>query len=108
MSVPNWYEILLLAAAAFRVWRLISEDSILDKPRRYVTRLGNKWQKEGDPLPKEYRFGLAGFIDCPWCSGAWIGLAWWGAWQEWPHGTLVAAAPFAISALIGFAASLKS
>jgi hypothetical protein len=100
MNVPNWWETTLLALAAFRTWKLLAEDDILDRPRRYVTRLGPKWKKEGDPIPKAYRAKLAEFLSCPYCFGAWIGLVWWGLWEAWPHGVLVAAVPFAISAVI--------
>ena len=106
MSVPNWYSLILLALAAYRVWRLIAEDDILDRPRRYVTRLGTKWQKDGDPLPKGYRLGLAQFITCPWCLGAHSAFAFWLAWIFWPHGTLVVAAPLAISTLVPFASKI--
>jgi len=87
---------------------LLAEDELLDRPRRYVTRLGQKWQKDGDSLPKDYRLRLAQFISCSWCLGFWVGLAWWGAWQQWPHGTSVAASVFAISALIPLAERITS
>ena len=98
MNIPDWYEIILLSLAAWRIFQLIAVDSILDRPRRYVTRLGKKWEKEGDALPKEYREKWALFLQCPYCLGFWIGLAWWGAWLIWPYETLVAAVPFVISA----------
>lgn len=105
MNIPNWYTLLLLALASFRVWFLFAKDDILNSPRRYVTRLGSKW-KEGDPAPKGYRATLGEFIDCPWCLGFWTSMAWWGLWQAWPHGTLIAAVPFAISALVPAASKL--
>lgn len=75
---------MLLTLAAWRTFQLISADDILDRPRRYVTaRLNETWND---------------FIDCPYCAGFWIAVAWWGAWQIWPHGTLVVAVPFAFSA----------
>ena len=98
MSIPDWYEAALLALAAWRIFQLIAFDSILDGPRRYVTRLGKQWEKEGDAVPKEYREKWGLFLTCPYCLGFWITLAWWGAWQIWPHGTLVAAALFALHA----------
>jgi hypothetical protein len=98
MNVPDWYEIALLGLAAWRIFQLIAFDSILDQPRRYVTRLGKKWEKEGDALPKEYREKWALFLQCPYCLGFWLGLVWWGAWLIWPYETLVAAVPFVISA----------
>ena len=86
MNVPSWYEAALLALAAWRIFQLVSEDDILNRPRRYVTdRLGPK---------------LDDFIVCPYCAGFYITLAWYVSWQIWPHGTLVAASLFAIHALM--------
>lgn len=107
MKVPDWYIFLLLALAAFRTWRLLAEDDITDPLRRYVTRLG-EWEKEGDPVPKDYRLGLNNFITCPWCLGFWLALAWWGAWQIWPFGVEVAAVPMALSALVPLANRVSS
>ena len=100
MSVPGWYSLALLSLAGFRSWRFLAEDDLLDRPRRYVTGLGSKWEKEGDPVPEDYRIGLGSFIACSWCLGFWVAVAWWGAWQAWPHGTEVAAALVALSALV--------
>jgi len=100
VSVPGWYALLLLALAAFRTWRLLAEDDILDRPRRYVTRLGREWQEEGDTIPADYRMALGKFIGCSWCLGLWVALAWWGAWQVWAFGTEVTAVPLALSALL--------
>jgi hypothetical protein len=100
VKIPDWYELLLLALAAYRLWRLLAEDDILDRPRRWLVRLGSEWEKEGDPVPANYRASLAEFLTCPFCFGAWVALGWWGAWQIWPHATLVVAVPFAISALL--------
>lgn len=99
MSIPNWYELALLGLAAWRTFQLLAFDSILDKPRRYVTRLPQEW-KDGDEIPKSYREYITLFIECPYCAGFWVALAWWGAWQIWPHGTLVVATVFALSALV--------
>lgn len=98
MNVPDWYELALLALAAWRVFQLIAHDDILDRPRRYVTRLGSNWKKDGDPIPKAYREKLDDWLTCPYCMGFWIGLVWWGAWLIWPYETLVAAVPWVISA----------
>ena len=98
MSIPDWWEAVLLAGAAWRVFQLLAFDAILDQPRRYLTRLGKEWEKEGDLIPKEYREKWGLFINCPYCLGFWIALLWWVAWQIWPHGTLVAATPWMLSA----------
>lgn len=103
--IPGWYTLLLLALAAYRVFRLVGDDTILDAPRRRLLRLG-AWREEGDPVPSGYRRRAGEFLKCPWCLGAWCTLAWWGAWLLWPHGTLVAAAPFAISTIVGAVGSV--
>jgi len=102
MRVPDWYALLLLAFAAFRVYRLIAEDTILDRPRAWILGLSG-WQ-EGKPTPKGYKAKWGEFITCPWCAGFWISLLWWLAWTQWPHVTLVAAAPWAISAVVALIA----
>lgn len=99
MSVPGWYALILLALAAFRIWRLLAEDDILNRPRRFIVRVPRLW-KEGDPPPAGVYYGIVEFIECPYCLGFWVALAWWGAWQIWPHGSLVVAVPFALSALV--------
>ena len=104
--IPDWWEAVLLSLAAWRVFQLLAEDDILDRPRRYITRLGPKWEKEGDPVPAEYREGFANFLTCPYCFGFWVALAWWGAWAIWPYETVVVAVPLAISA--GVVALAKS
>ena len=108
MNVPNWYGLALLALAAWRVFQLISDDDILDRPRRWLLRLDPAWEKEGDDVGDNYRFEWGTFITCPYCAGFWIALGWWGAWQIWPHGALVAATPFALSAgVVGLAKILS-
>lgn len=90
-AVPGWWAFVLLALAAFRLFRLIAEDSLLDRPRDALTgRLGEKAEL---------------FVVCPWCLGFWITAGWWLAWLVWPHWALVAATPLALSATVGLAAS---
>ena len=101
---PNWWGFLLLALAAFRVYRLIGEDEILNRPRRWLLRLGNDWKQQGDPVPDNYRAKWGTFITCPWCAGFWISVAWWVAWLIWPGWTLWAATPWAISGVVALVA----
>lgn len=105
MNVPSWWETTLLALAAYRCWRLLAEDVILDHVRRRLVNLPFHWQ-DGEPLPAGYRNRLAEFINCGWCLGFWLSLLWWGAWQLWAHGTLVTAAVFAVSSVVGLVARL--
>jgi hypothetical protein len=97
--VPEWWEFVLLALATFRVFHLIAEDTILDRPRRKLLRLAKDWE-EGDDFGDEYRLKWAIFITCVWCLGWWIGLGWWGLWLLFGDWTLVAATPWALSAVV--------
>jgi Protein of unknown function (DUF1360) len=109
--VPDWWAALLLAAAAFRVWRLLAYDSILDRPRAWVVGshvTGDRYLATSgrEEIREVKRPKFAEFVQCPWCFGFWIALAWWAAWLAAPHWTLVAAAPFALSAAVGLLARL--
>lgn len=103
-DVPGVWAFLLLALAAFRVYRLIAEDTILDWPRRRLLRLGNEWMQEGDHVPDEFREKWSLFITCPWCLGFWLSVAAWLAWLWQPRWTLILATPFAISAVVALVA----
>ena len=105
MNVPDWWTLALLGLASYRIYRLIAMDTLLDIPRAWLVRLPPGW-RAGMMLPGGYRGQLAEFLVCPWCLGFWVALAWWAAWTQWPHGTLIVAAPFAISAVVGFLAQL--
>lgn len=83
---PGWWAFVLLALAAFRVYRLLAADALLDRPRDWVTaRVGEKAEL---------------FVVCPWCLGFWVAAGWWLAWAASPHWTVVVAAPFALSAVV--------
>lgn len=98
MSVPNWYEALLLTLAAWRLFHLIAFDDILDRPRRYITRLVPGWKREGDATGEQYRAGLACFIVCPFCAGFYLSVLVWVAWLVFPTETVWLAVPLAINA----------
>lgn len=100
MIVPSPWIALLLSAASYRIWRLLAEDTILDRPRRWIVKLPRRW-REGMPIPSEYRSDLAQFINCPWCFGWWIALSVWALWEANHHWTEIVAVPFAISAAVG-------
>ena len=106
MSIPNWWETLLLTLAAYRVFRLLAEDTILDNPRSWLVGLSG-W-KAGQPTPVSYRAWMAEFITCSACFGFYVSLFLWGAYQAWPHGTVVVAVPFAISTAVIALASVLS
>lgn len=98
MSVPDWYELVLLSLASWRLWYLLAHDDLFDRPRRYVTRLGPEWEKEGDPTPKGYRVRVGNWIQCPYCSGAWTAVVVWVLWLIFPTEVMYATVPFALSA----------
>jgi hypothetical protein len=104
MNVPDWWTLVLLGLASYRTYRLIAKDVLLDIPRGWLVGLGG-W-KEGQPVPRGYRTGLAEFLVCPWCIGFWVGFAWWFAWLHDHRAALVAATPFAISTVVGLLAQL--
>lgn len=89
-NVPAWWPFLLIALAAFRTWKLISADLILDAPRERLSEGVQEW------------------LSCAYCSGFWTALAWYAAWLAWPHGTLIAATPLALSAALAALATLLS
>jgi hypothetical protein len=99
VNLPDWWEGLLLGLAAWRVWHLLAEDTNLDRPRRYITRLGD-WREEGDPVPDDHRFGLREFLECPFCLGLHVSLAWVAFFAVWPVGAVWAALPFALNAVV--------
>lgn len=106
-DVPSWWELLLLALAAWRTFRLLAEDDILDTPRRKLLRLGKDWQPGSKP-PDDYRFQLSEFITCPYCAGFWVAIAWWAAWLVWPHATTLLAVPLAINTVVIAATKLDT
>lgn len=84
------FELLILALAAYRVTRLITEDSIFDTPRNRLL----AWLET-------HRLGkVAEALSCHWCTGVWASLAVYAVWLtatdtggDWPlaaHGIYVA------------------
>lgn len=101
---PGPWEFALLTLAVWRVWRLIAEDTILDRPRAWVLGVPG-WLPTGNETPPDgYREKLAVFLTCPFCAGFWLSVAAWAGWLASPHWTLLAAAPWALSAAVGLVA----
>lgn len=84
MTTPGVYQLILLGVASFRIFHLLSEETILDRPRRWLLKLGS-WEV-GSP-PASYRHRLGDLITCPWCLGFWVTLALFTSWQLWPEPT---------------------
>ena len=91
---PDWWAALILALAAFRVYRLIAEDDILDRPRDHLM----------DKLAEERLEKLDKLITCPWCLGFWLSVIAWLAWLATPSWTVGLAFPWALSAAVALIA----
>jgi hypothetical protein len=105
--VPSPWEFTLLALAAFRIWKLLADDTILDRPRDWLT------DKIVNPDGRPFRHGgeqrahyWLTFLLCPWCSGAWICLLAWVAWLLAPTAALIGATFWALSAAVGLIGSV--
>ena len=93
---PDWWASLILALAVFRVYRLIAEDDIFDRPRDWAF----------DKLAEERLEKLDKLITCPWCLGFWLSVIAWVAWMLSPAWTVGLAFPWALSAAVGLIAKL--
>lgn len=102
MNIPSWWQFTLLSLAAFRVFRLISEDTILDRPRAWL--LGYSGWKEGEKLPDSYRVKWGEWITCPWCLGFHLSVILWLLWLWQPTWMVGLCTPFALSAMVGLIA----
>lgn len=91
VDTPSWFEFLLLGLAAWSTFQLAAHDTILDRPRRKVLRMGKEWKKPGDPVPDDYRLEWGIFLVCPYCAGFWIWVAWLIAWWVVPGAVAPAA-----------------
>lgn len=99
----------VLGIVAFRIYRLIAKDTILDTPRSWLVRLPKDWE-EGKPIPRGYRAKLAEFLTCPWCMGFWIcglvlGTFYLAASPDWDWLDF-GAGWFAMSAFVGLLSKL--
>lgn len=92
--IPNWWSTLILALAVFRLYRLIAEDDILDRPRDWAL----------DRLNEEQLTKLDKLITCPWCLGFWLSVVTWLAWLAAPDWTVGLSFPWALSAAVALIA----
>jgi hypothetical protein len=102
--IPDPWEFVLLSLAAYRTWRLLAEDTLLDRPRSWL--LGTPgWKPVASETPPDgYRAELAYWISCPFCAGFWWATAWWAAWIFGGDWALLAATPWAVSAVVALVA----
>lgn len=125
MRVPDWWVLVLLALAAYRLTRLAGWDTITAGVRGRLTlpdAVYDHWHEPitseieagrdpfaeddfGDPAPfPHWRWKLAELVRCPWCAGWWICGGVFAAWSVAPRATLWLAAWPAMSTLVGLAA----
>lgn len=99
MSTADLLGLLVLSLGAWRVWRILSTDVVLDWPRDRI--LGATQPLAGGPIHYT-RPRLAEFVGCPWCLGWWIALGAFAAWHWWSKtDSVLIAIPFALSTVIG-------
>ena len=101
MSHPTPWVFVLLALAAYRVWRIAARDSITEKARVAVTGYDDEHAPPLEPDTRSSRRYLSALIRCPWCLGWWISWAAWGLWMLWPTAAVAVATPLALSATLG-------
>jgi len=102
---PARWEFVVIALVAFRLWKLIADDRILERPREWVldridVRRGSTYWSD--------------FIVCPWCAGFWVSgltlaayLSTLGSWPDDLEGAVVAVGVwFALSAVVGILGEL--
>jgi uncharacterized protein DUF1360 len=89
MVVPPTWSFVLGALAAWRIYKLLSVDDILDAPRERLAPEGSKRRE---------------FLECPYCAGFWVSalgsLGWYLLEDFDVYGWLVTA--FAMSAVVVF------
>jgi hypothetical protein len=97
----------ILALAAFRIYRLLAKDIILDRPRAWLIQLPRDWT-EGDAIPEGFKEKWSTFLVCPWCLGFHVCWVLWLCWAWQPHITLVLCTPLVLSAAVGLIAKLDT
>jgi len=90
------------ALAAFRLTRLVVDDTILEAPRGAVVRFAF-----ADGPARPARAKLAELIECYWCVGFWASAAVVVARRARPHTWAAIADALAISAVVGFLSTVS-
>ncbi len=103
MSTHDLLGLIIVTLGAWRAWRVISTDTILDWPRDRI--LGTITLAGGVTHYK--RKHLADFVGCAWCLGFWLALGAAAAWHWWSKdNTVLISIPLAASAAIGLITNL--
>lgn len=103
MSAEVLLGLVVIVLGVWRVWRILSTDTVLDWPRDRI--LGSTSLAAGTVHYKRPR--LAEFVGCPWCFGWWLCLGAFCAWHWWSRdNTVLIAVPFALSTGVGLLTNL--
>lgn len=97
--IPSPWVAVILTLGTFRLWRIIAADTlpILVKWRDRLLDLEFE-NREGEKIYD--RPLLAEWLECPYCSGAWVSAGVYLLWL-WTPDVLYVATPLAISAAVG-------
>lgn len=122
MRHPDWFGVVVLALAVFRIVRLVGWDTITAGARGWATlpdrryddwhaAISSELEAGRDPFSgadaapfSRWRWRAAELVRCPWCAGWWLSGGVWAAWSVAPRATLWLAAWPALSALVGLTA----
>ena len=97
-TTPTLVELLILAIAGYRLYRLAASDSITERPRAWIT----GWREVPGGVEQVHRRPqwIDDLVSCPYCLGAWISLGlvalWW--WVQTP--AIAFSLPWAVSAAV--------
>jgi hypothetical protein len=114
--------LVILVLASARLTRLVVTDTLLQTPREWWLRrwpaedtvfgdsevTGNRLRtgvevfREADGWYPVSPSMLGALITCVWCAGFWVAVLVWTAYQFYPEATVLVAAPFAFSYVIGW------
>ena len=104
MTFPDWWAVTLIALAAYRLYRIVGEDKITERPRHWVL-YELEFRKEGRGSYWNE------FIECPWCAGFWISgllLLLYAALEGWWNAGGFVVTWLAISSLVGLLAGTQA
>lgn len=122
-SLYGW-PLLIIALAIYSITRLITVDSIADRPRDWLharfpyegqnIKIGTAWPGRdrctfivtGDHRYVTEGSWLGELVKCPWCMGFWVALAVFGAFCFWPVATTFVLVPMALRVIPGMIQSV--
>lgn len=107
------FHLLVLAVAVYRATRLVTADTVSERPREWLRARSHKTMVRHDLLgvtgdtrvdertDRPASLWLWKLITCPWCSSVWLGALAIGTFLTWPTPTLDVAYVLGCSAVAG-------